>query len=101
MHGLQGVQGLQLQREAGQRLNALMDEIRNSPKANMSAKNLGNEGATYVVEALAFNSTCAASPGSATCKAELFPFCDLFVSSFLPLKRRACPGKSSVHARHI
>ena len=54
---LQGVQKVQLQREAGQRLNALMDEMRNSPKADLSAKNLGNEGAAYVSEALAFNTT--------------------------------------------
>ena len=54
----QGVQQVQLQREASQRLNALMDEMRNSPRADMSAKNLGNEGAAFIVEALAFNSMC-------------------------------------------
>ncbi|KAK9812234.1 hypothetical protein WJX73_005974 [Symbiochloris irregularis] len=53
-----GVQQVQLQREAGQRLNVLMDEMRNSPKADLSAKNLGDPGAQYVVEALAFNTTC-------------------------------------------
>ena len=44
-----------LQREATQRLNEFADILRNSTNASLSAKNLGDEGAAYVVEGLAFN----------------------------------------------
>ena len=44
-----------LQREATQRLNEFADILRNSDNASLSAKNLGDEGAAYVVEGLAFN----------------------------------------------
>ena len=45
----------QLQREATQRLNEFMGQIRNQTSVDVSAKNLGEEGCAYVVEALAFN----------------------------------------------
>jgi hypothetical protein len=50
-----------LQREAAARLNVLSSVLQNSPSADLSAKNLGDEGAAYVVEALAFNTTCVAA----------------------------------------
>ena len=49
----------QLQKESMGRLNVMMDELRNSPSADHSAKNLGNEGTAYISEALAFNDRCA------------------------------------------
>lgn len=52
----------QLQKEAMGRLNVMMDELRNSPSADLSAKNLGEEGAAYIAEALAFNDRCACAP---------------------------------------
>ena len=45
----------QLQREATQRLNEFMGQIRNQTSVDVSAKNLGEEGCAFVVEALAFN----------------------------------------------
>ena len=48
----------QLQREATQRLNEFMGQIRNQTSVDVSAKNLGEEGCAYVVEALAFNDRC-------------------------------------------
>lgn len=48
----------QLQREATQRLNEFMGQIRNQPSVDLSAKNLGEEGCSYVAEALAFNDRC-------------------------------------------
>ena len=45
----------ELQREATQRLNEFMGQIRNQTSVDVSAKNLGEEGCAYVVEALAFN----------------------------------------------
>ena len=45
----------QLQREATQRLNEFMGQIRNQISVDVSAKNLGEEGCAFVVEALAFN----------------------------------------------
>lgn len=50
----------QLQREATQRLNEFMGQIRNQTSVDLSAKNLGEEGCAYVVEALAFNDRCRA-----------------------------------------
>lgn len=35
--------------------------LQNSPTADLSAKNLGDEGAAYVIEALAFNTVCLAA----------------------------------------
>ena len=52
----------QLQKEAMGRLNVMMDELRNSPSADHSAKNLGDEGTAYISEALAFNDRCAHPP---------------------------------------
>lgn len=57
----------QLQREATQRLNEFMGQIRNQTSVDVSAKNLGEEGCAYVVEALAFNDRCCNSASS--CKA--------------------------------
>ena len=37
----------QLQKEAAQRLNVMVDELRNSQNADLSAKNLGEEGCIY------------------------------------------------------
>ena len=48
----------QLQREATQRLNEFMGQIRNQSSVDLSAKNLGEEGCSYVAEALAFNDRC-------------------------------------------
>ena len=45
----------QLQKEAQQRLNVMVDELRNSQNADLSAKNLGEEGCIYISEGLAFN----------------------------------------------
>lgn len=45
----------QLQKEAAQRLNVMVDELRNSQNADLSAKNLGEEGCIYISEGLAFN----------------------------------------------
>ena len=45
----------QLQKEAAQRLNVMVDELRNSQNADLSAKNLGEEGCVYISEGLAFN----------------------------------------------
>jgi len=50
----------QLQREAMQRLNMMIDELRNSQNADLSAKNLGDEGCIYISEGFAFNDRCAA-----------------------------------------
>ena len=36
-----------------------MDILRNQPSADLSAKNLGEEGCAYIAEALAFNDRCA------------------------------------------
>lgn len=49
----------QLQREATQRLNEFMGQIRNQSSVDLSAKNLGEEGCAYVAEALAFNDRCS------------------------------------------
>ena len=45
----------QFQKEAAQRLNVMVDELRNSQNADLSAKNLGEEGCIYISEGLAFN----------------------------------------------
>ena len=42
-----------------------MDELRSGGSVDLSAKNLGEEGCAYVVEALAFNDRCCAMPGRA------------------------------------
>jgi len=52
---MQFAEAKQLQRESAQRLNGFMDELRGGGKVDLSAKNLGEEGCAYVVEALAFN----------------------------------------------
>lgn len=55
---LQSLTHKQLQREATTRLNEFMDILRNQPSADLSAKNLGEEGCAYIAEALAFNDRC-------------------------------------------
>ena len=55
----QAMEAKQLQKESMGRLNVMMDELRNSPSADHSAKNLGDEGTAYISEALAFNDRCA------------------------------------------
>ncbi len=59
----QAMETKQLQKEAMGRLGVMMDELRNSPSADLSAKNLGEEGTAYVAEALAFNDRCG-GPGA-------------------------------------
>ena len=44
-----------LQKESTARLDSYMDELRGDEKANLSAKNLGEEGTAYIAEGLAFN----------------------------------------------
>ncbi|CAK0782497.1 hypothetical protein CVIRNUC_005717 [Coccomyxa viridis] len=51
----------QFQKEAAQRLNVMVDELRNSQNADLSAKNLGEEGCIYISEGLAFNDRCQAA----------------------------------------
>lgn len=67
----------QLQKESMQRLNSFMEQvrmlfartthtqsppqIRSSPSADLSAKNLGEEGCQYIAEAFAFNDRCKAA----------------------------------------
>jgi NLR family CARD domain-containing protein 3 len=59
--------------------------LANSASADLSARNLGDEGAAYVVESLAFNSACLAADLSnngigrlgATQLAEVLPTCAL------------------------
>eukprot|EP00878_Enallax_costatus_P018022 GHUV01018948.1.p1 GENE.GHUV01018948.1~~GHUV01018948.1.p1 ORF type:complete len:243 (+),score=68.10 GHUV01018948.1:467-1195(+) len=57
----QGITAKRLQREAASRLNEMSSLIQNSPTADLSAKNLGDEGTAYVAEALAFNTVCLAA----------------------------------------
>lgn len=57
----------QLQKESMGRLNVMMDELRNSPSADHSAKNLGDEGTAYISEALAFNDRYA-QPSARCCQ---------------------------------
>ena len=54
----QALETKQLQKEAAQRLNVMIDELRNSQNADLSAKNLGDEGCGYIAEGLAFNDRC-------------------------------------------
>ena len=54
-HQLQVMEQKQFQKEAAQRLNVMVDELRNSHNADLSAKNLGEEGCIYISEGLAFN----------------------------------------------
>lgn len=54
-----------LQREATARLNEFADQLRNSPVASLSAKNLGDEGVSYIAENLAFNDRLAVPESSA------------------------------------
>uniref|UniRef100_A0A7S3R5U0 Uncharacterized protein n=1 Tax=Dunaliella tertiolecta TaxID=3047 RepID=A0A7S3R5U0_DUNTE len=56
----QGLQQKQLQKGAQMRLNEFSDRVRNSPSPDLSAQNLSDEGTAYVVEALAFNTSCLA-----------------------------------------
>ena len=51
----QALEAKQLQKEAAQRLNVMIDELRNAANADLSAKNLGDEGTAYIAEGLAFN----------------------------------------------
>jgi hypothetical protein len=55
-----GFQTKRLQREAAARLNDFSSQLQNDVNVDLSAKNLGDEGTAYVVEALAFNSSCRA-----------------------------------------
>ena len=52
---MQAMENKQLKKEAQQRLNVMVDELRNSQNADLSAKNLGEEGCIYISEGLAFN----------------------------------------------
>lgn len=54
-----GLKAKRIQRDAAARLNELSSLLQNSQHADLSAKNLGDEGTAYVVEALAFNTSCA------------------------------------------
>ena len=54
-YAVQVIEQKQLQKEAAQRLNVMVDELRNSQNADLSAKNLGEEGRMYISEGLAFN----------------------------------------------
>ncbi|GLI67888.1 hypothetical protein VaNZ11_012165 [Volvox africanus] len=56
----QGLQQKRLQRDAQARLNEMCEQLRALPSVDLSAKNLGDEGTAYVVEALAFNTSCRA-----------------------------------------
>ncbi len=58
---LEGLHHKKLQKEAVSRLNELSSMLQNQTTADLSAKNLGDEGCAYVVEALAFNSRCLAA----------------------------------------
>lgn len=53
-----GMKAKQIQRDAAARLNELSSLLQNSQHADLSAKNLGDEGTAYVIEALAFNTSC-------------------------------------------
>jgi len=55
---LQAMQTKQLQRESQSRLNGFIDDLRNNVAADLSAKNLGEEGTQYIAEGLAFNDKC-------------------------------------------
>jgi hypothetical protein len=55
----QAIEQKQLQKEAAQRLNQMIDELRNSQNADLSAKNLGEEGCQYISDGLAFNERSA------------------------------------------
>ena len=52
---VQAMEQKQLQKEAVQRLNVMIDELRNSQNADLSAKNLGEEGCIFISEGFAFN----------------------------------------------
>lgn len=54
----EGMKAKKIQRDAAARLNELSSLLQNSQHADLSAKNLGDEGTAYVVEALAFNTSC-------------------------------------------
>jgi hypothetical protein len=54
----EGMKAKKIQRDAASRLNELSSLLQNSQHADLSAKNLGDEGTAYVIEALAFNNTC-------------------------------------------
>jgi hypothetical protein len=54
----EGLKAKKIQRDAAARLNELSSLLQNSQHADLSAKNLGDEGTAYVVEALAFNTSC-------------------------------------------
>lgn len=50
-----------LARESQQRLADYMSILRGSQTADLSAKNLGDEGFAYIIDALAFNEVCLAA----------------------------------------
>lgn len=49
------MQDRQLARESQQRLAEFMAQLRNQSSADLSAKNLGDEGFAYIVDSLSFN----------------------------------------------
>ncbi|KAL4856961.1 DIS3-like exonuclease 2 [Chlorella vulgaris] len=57
----QTIQSRGLAKEAQTRLNEFMSTLRNMSTADLSAKNLGDEGFAYVVDALSFNDRCVAA----------------------------------------
>ena len=57
-NGLQALDQRKLQKESTERLNGFMEELRNDVSAELSAKNLGDEGCAYIAEGLAFNDRC-------------------------------------------
>lgn len=51
----------QLAKESQQRLAEFMAQLRNQTTADLSAKNLGDEGFAYIVDSLSFNERCVAA----------------------------------------
>lgn len=51
----------QLARESQQRLSEFMAQLRNQTTADLSAKNLGDDGFAYIVDSLSFNERCVAA----------------------------------------
>ncbi|KAF8055831.1 EGY2 [Scenedesmus sp. PABB004] len=80
-----GFAAKRLQRQAAARLNELSSLLQNSAAADLSGKNLGDEGGAYVIESLAFNTSCASAdfsnnglgPLGAAQLAEVLPTCAL------------------------
>ena len=80
---VQALEAKQLQKEAAQRLNVMIDELRNSANADLSAKNLGDEGTAYISEGLAFNDRRA-------CMDLIWMHTFLACKPSLPARRAAC-----------